>query len=265
MPKTHSIPLSETIEPILETTPPINEAPPTPTPTSRSTSSQDNGNEQTEQVIGSVVASGTPMADNGGTLVHDGGDKMVQDPDNSGQEWPDSVADNGTMVGNNGSVVTETGTVVDDPEEHDQESVNQTSTEGERQYHNSTLVSGEENEGEEEEKESDGINDETEVVADMDDVDATSKPVVGGRLENGASGEEGGEVGEGVMGEKSAEGGELSDRETLQETLTNGNGAGGLSGQPKEKSVFLRLSNRIRDLEENMSLFSSYLDEISTG
>ena len=49
------------------------------------------------------------------------------------------------------------------------------------------------------------------------------------------------------------------------EGLTNGNGAGVLSGQQREKSVFLRLSNRIRDLEENMSLFSSYLDQISTG
>ena len=47
--------------------------------------------------------------------------------------------------------------------------------------------------------------------------------------------------------------------------MTNGSGAGMLTGQQKEKSVFLRLSNRIRDLEENMSLFSSYLDEISTG
>ena len=47
--------------------------------------------------------------------------------------------------------------------------------------------------------------------------------------------------------------------------MTNGSGAGMLTGQQKEKSVFLRLSNRIRDLEENMSLFSSYLDQISTG
>ena len=52
---------------------------------------------------------------------------------------------------------------------------------------------------------------------------------------------------------------------THDEGMTNGNGAGVLSGQQKEKSVFLRLSNRIRDLEENMSLFSSYLDQISTG
>ncbi len=33
----------------------------------------------------------------------------------------------------------------------------------------------------------------------------------------------------------------------------------------KEKSVFLRLTNQIRELELNMSLFSSYLDQISTG
>ena len=39
---------------------------------------------------------------------------------------------------------------------------------------------------------------------------------------------------------------------------------GGGTAQPKEKSVFIRLSNRIKDLEENMSLFSSYLEEIRT-
>ena len=53
--------------------------------------------------------------------------------------------------------------------------------------------------------------------------------------------------------------------DAASEGLTNGNGASMLSGQQKEKSVFLRLSNRIRDLEENMSLFSSYLDQIGTG
>ena len=88
----------------------------------------------------------------------------------------------------------------------------------------------------------------------------------GVRGEKGAEGEgvrgEKGAEGEGVRGEKGAEGGEMANKDTL---LTNGNGAAGLPGQPKEKSVFLRLSNRIRDLEENMSLFSSYLDQISTG
>lgn len=61
----------------------------------------------------------------------------------------------------------------------------------------------------------------------------------------------------------------VSDKENMTslgpDGLTNGNGAGMLTGQQKEKSVFLRLSNRIRDLEENISLFSSYLDQISTG
>ncbi len=33
----------------------------------------------------------------------------------------------------------------------------------------------------------------------------------------------------------------------------------------KEKSVFLRLTNQIRELELNMTIFSSYLDQISTG
>ena len=48
-----------------------------------------------------------------------------------------------------------------------------------------------------------------------------------------------------------------------------GGGHGGLGGQvsagrDREKSVFLRLSNQIQELETNMSLFSSYLDQIST-
>lgn len=53
----------------------------------------------------------------------------------------------------------------------------------------------------------------------------------------------------------------------------NGNGVGGhgvgsggqvSTGRDREKSVFLRLSNQIQELEMNMSLFSSYLDRIST-
>ena len=52
----------------------------------------------------------------------------------------------------------------------------------------------------------------------------------------------------------------------------NGNGGGGgagghgagSSGRDREKSVFLRLSNQIQELEMNMSLLSSYLDQIST-
>lgn len=47
----------------------------------------------------------------------------------------------------------------------------------------------------------------------------------------------------------------------------NGNGAHYLGGMPpreKEKSVFLRLSNQIKELEVNMSIFSRYLDQIST-
>ena len=85
--------------------------------------------------------------------------------------------------------------------------------------------------------------------------------------------EEGGRNEEEQDGDKiSGEGDEVPDdhetggsHDSLNEGLTNGNGAGMLSGQQKEKSVFLRLSNRIRDLEDNMSLFSSYLDQISTG
>ena len=98
----------------------------------------------------------------------------------------------------------------------------------------------------------------------------------------GVTGEEAGSsVGPEDMGERAAESSRMTpdlnvtdsmqppeaggSHDAVTEGLTNGNGAGMLSGQQKEKSVFLRLSNRIRDLEENMSLFSSYLDEISTG
>ena len=41
-------------------------------------------------------------------------------------------------------------------------------------------------------------------------------------------------------------------------------GTNGASGSPREKSVFVRLSNRINNLEMNMSLFGSYLDQISS-
>ena len=45
----------------------------------------------------------------------------------------------------------------------------------------------------------------------------------------------------------------------------NGLGVAGVGpAHSKEKSVFIRLGNRIKDLEENMSLFSSYLEEISS-
>ena len=79
----------------------------------------------------------------------------------------------------------------------------------------------------------------------------------GTSLNTASSEGDSGEDGEGVKREIGDSQEHLSD---------NGNGAVVLSGQQqKEKSVFLRLSNRIRDLEENMSLFSSYLDQISTG
>ena len=50
------------------------------------------------------------------------------------------------------------------------------------------------------------------------------------------------------------------------QNLPQGAGSGGQGGTVKdrEKSVFLRLSNQIQELEANMSLLSSYLDQIST-
>ena len=44
----------------------------------------------------------------------------------------------------------------------------------------------------------------------------------------------------------------------------NGMGMAGLPAQQREKSVFLRLSNQISELQENMTLFSIFLDQIST-
>jgi hypothetical protein len=51
---------------------------------------------------------------------------------------------------------------------------------------------------------------------------------------------------------------------------TNTSTAGGdegnsANGSPREKSVFLRLSNRINNLELNISLLSSYLDQVSAS
>lgn len=45
---------------------------------------------------------------------------------------------------------------------------------------------------------------------------------------------------------------------------TVGDESGTNNGSPREKSVFVRLSNRINNLELNMSLFGSYLEQIST-
>ena len=60
-----------------------------------------------------------------------------------------------------------------------------------------------------------------------------------------------------------SDGGSKNRKNESSETvvLTNGQAA----PRDKEKSVFLRLSNQIRELEMNMSLFSSYLDQISSG
>ena len=44
---------------------------------------------------------------------------------------------------------------------------------------------------------------------------------------------------------------------------SQGSGGQAVQGRDREKSVFLRLSNQIQELEMNMSLFSSYLDQIT--
>ena len=73
--------------------------------------------------------------------------------------------------------------------------------------------------------------------------------------------------------------GDGSHHSSSSTTGTDGNGIGNHSGnlsdsngflttgggaKNQEKSVLIRLSNRVRDLEDNISLFSSYLDQLST-
>ncbi len=67
----------------------------------------------------------------------------------------------------------------------------------------------------------------------------------GGGNGNGVGGHSSGGVG---VGGSSAAGGQMSST----------------GGRDREKSVFLRLSNQIQELEANMSLLSSYLEQIST-
>ena len=85
----------------------------------------------------------------------------------------------------------------------------------------------------------------------------------GPELGGGGGGEEGGEGGGG--GEMA---GELSDTNqsngTTGATPTGMGGGAGTQHRGGEKSVFIRLSNRIQDLEVNVTLLSSYLDQISS-
>ena len=56
----------------------------------------------------------------------------------------------------------------------------------------------------------------------------------------------------------------VNDTNSSEESESNGNGSGhGSIAGSREKSVFVRLSNRINTLETNMTLFDSYLDQIS--
>ena len=80
--------------------------------------------------------------------------------------------------------------------------------------------------------------------------DVTAGVTGGGALVSGA-GDKGGGLSTGVAGGQAS-------------TANGSNGGGGGGGQVREKSVFVRLSNRINFLEGNISLFTSYLDQIST-
>lgn len=61
----------------------------------------------------------------------------------------------------------------------------------------------------------------------------------------------------------SSDGGNKNRKNESSETVVSTNGQA--APRDKEKSVFLRLSNQIKELEMNMTLFSSYLDQISSG
>ena len=87
------------------------------------------------------------------------------------------------------------------------------------------------------------------------------------------NGNQTGEVRGGPNGTNTSQGGSVQNQ-TEATPSRNGNqtGNGGLPGpglgngmpaQPKEKSVFLRLSKQIDNLEANMTLFSIFLDQIS--
>ena len=95
----------------------------------------------------------------------------------------------------------------------------------------------------------------------------------------GGGGHTAGGVTEGGGGGKAASGGEKggglspgpangTGGQPIAGNGSNGGGGGvnggGGGGQAREKSVFVRLSNRINFLEGNISLFTSYLDQIST-
>ena len=266
--KTHSIPSLEPVEHISETTPTMTDAPPAPTPTL--SGSED---EATEPASGQVVENGTLLADSGTTVVQSGPTVV---PDNGQESSVDdmdvdimngsSSSEEGEREGENG------GTLADDlqleevvadreapPETMTNETAERKEENGIEASPDSAVVVAGEGGGEEGEREGNGNStNQAEVVGEAETAeDVASEPLA---EEKGVDVEEVGE-----MEEKGVEGGDVVEKELSQETLTNGNGAVGLPGQPKEKSVFLRLSNRIRDLEENMSLFSSYLDQISTG
>ena len=284
--KTHSetsVPLSGIAEPTLEATPTITETPPTPLPGSESLDDPVIETESVEPVSGSVAENGTTVEDNSTAAVSSGG-TVAPHSDDVDQELADSAVESGVGVDAEMERETESegeqvgGTVVDDPKleedgERDQETSGST-VEGDGDEEKdggngfeptATVGDGDERIEGEGEREGEGKDvNQTVSRAEVVTTEESLREADGEGEGDGVSEADGEGEGDGVSG-GGGEGGDLAEREGAHETLTNGNGAGGLSGQPKEKSVFLRLSNRIRDLEENMSLFSSYLDQISTG
>ena len=251
------VPSSTPLQPTPETTPTDNEAPPI-----SELPSDENGVQQLaeeEPLNGPVVESGATVA----AVVVDSGASEEPNVVDDGQELTVS----GTSVAESTASEEGGGTMVDDPQLEEDEgeregeggseiATEEAVVEREHERTSSTDTVTEDDDGEENERNEGEEGDEGDKNDHQTEVRAEEDRSVETSLEPVSSGDSGGEEsGEGVRREE----------EHLGESLTNGNGVAGLSGQQKEKSVFLRLSNRIRDLEENMSLFSSYLDQISTG
>ena len=107
------------------------------------------------------------------------------------------------------------------------------------------------------------------VAADVDRSDASAVPSSGDGNRTASSENLNGNQTEGVTGSGGVGfGGNGSVVQNQTEHGRNGNGTGlsnyGLPAQQREKSVFLRLSNNIEDLQANMTLFSDFLDQISS-
>ena len=90
----------------------------------------------------------------------------------------------------------------------------------------------------------------------------TSEGLVSAVVTGGA--ERGGLTGADVTAGSGLPDGSASSSSTSSSTTSNGGGNGAAGAMVRDKSVFVKLSNRINMLERNISLFTSYLDQISS-